>query len=165
MLVGNQTGLLPPRKHMYSFGSLKTRRAVLDKARQQLLQKKDDLFLSEMDFSDWDEAFDMLNDRYWNGSLKKIPVTAEATSKKRYGWFGHSGYIKLSSNKGLSPKQMLGVLLHEMCHHYVHEKYGHGCSNGRGGRVIGHGKEWKREMRRVGYTGKITKYTGHQRFT
>ena len=70
---------------MYSFGSLKTRRAVLDKARQQLLQKKDDLFLSEMNFSDWDEAFDMLNDRYWGGSLKKIPVTTEATSQRRYG--------------------------------------------------------------------------------
>jgi len=149
---------------MYSTGNAKIRRAILDKARQSLYQKRDSNFLSSVDFNNWDEAFDMLNDRYWEGLLKKIPVTTEATSKKRLGWYGHSGYIKLSSNKGLLPKQMLGVLLHEMCHHYVHENYGHGDSNGRGGRVIGHGKEWKREMRRVGYAGKITKYTGHQRF-
>lgn len=149
---------------MYSTANRRIRRSILDKAREQLYRNRDQDLLSEMDFSNWDEAFDMLNARYWKGLLKKIPVSTEATSKKRYGWYGNSGYIKLSSNKGLSPKQMLGVLLHEMCHHYVHETYGHGSSNGNGGRIIGHGKEWKREMRRVGYTGKITKYTGHQRF-
>ena len=149
---------------MAYFGSTKTRRLLLDKARAQLAAKKDAELIAELNFADWDDAFDHLNATYFSARLKKIPVTVEATRKKRYGWFGHSGYIKLSTNKGLSPKQMLGVLLHEMCHHSVHETFGHGQSNGRGGRVIGHGKEWKREMRRVGYTGKITRFTGQERF-
>ena len=92
-------------------------------------------------------------------------MSTESTKKPQLGWYGYRGYIKLSSNKGMSPKEMLGVLLHEMCHHYVQVTYGHGHSSAAGGkRVIGHGKEWKREMRRVGYTGKITRFTGKERF-
>jgi hypothetical protein len=149
---------------MSYFDSPKQRRAILDRLRVQLAEEKDAKLLAELNFSDWDDAFDYLNATYWNGVLPKIPVSAEYTGAPRLGWFGHSGYIKLSSNKGMSPKQMLGVLLHEMCHHSIHEGYGHGKPNGRGGRVIGHGKEWKAEMRRVGYAGKITKYSGQERF-
>tara|TARA_Y100001970_G_scaffold271481_1_gene366858 strand:- start:20634 stop:21089 length:456 start_codon:yes stop_codon:yes gene_type:complete len=148
----------------YSGSSRKARRAIADKARAQINAAKDSEFLSELNFSDWDDAFDHLNKRYWSGILPKIPVTTESTKKQRLGWFGHAGYIKLSNNKGMSPKEMLGVLLHEMCHHAVHEKFGHGQANGRGGRVIGHGKEWKKEMRRVGYLGKITRFSGRERF-
>ncbi|OUU74709.1 MAG: hypothetical protein CBC29_06160 [Methylococcaceae bacterium TMED69] len=148
----------------YSGSSKKIRRIIADKARAQINESKDSAFLAELNFADWDAAFDHLNDRYWSGSLSKIPVSTESTRKARLGWFGHAGYIKLSNNKGLSPKEMLGVLLHEMCHHAVHEKYGHGQANGRGGRVIGHGKEWKSEMRRVGYLGKITRFSGRERF-
>ena len=142
----------------------KRRKAILEKVKAQLNEEKEAKLLEDIDFNSWDEAFDKLNYQFWQGKLRKIPVNTEYTKKARLGWFGHSGYIKLSSNKGLVPKEMLGVLLHEMCHHSVHEKYGHGKSNGRGGRVIGHGKEWKAEMRRVGYRGKITMYNGKERF-
>jgi hypothetical protein len=148
----------------YSGSSRKVRRSIADKARVQINAEKDAKFLSELNFSNWGDAFDDLNCRYWNSGLSKIPVTAESTRKARLGWFGHSGYIKLSTNKGLSPKEMLGVLLHEMCHHSIHQRFGHGQANGRGGRVIGHGKEWKAEMRRVGYLGKISRFSGKERF-
>ena len=144
----------------------KRRRAILDKVKAQLREESEAQLLDGMDFNNWSEAFDMLNTQFWNGSLPKIPVTTEATKKAQYGWYGYKGYINLSSNKGLSPLQMLGVLLHEMCHHYVEVTYKHGYSAAAGGkRVIGHGKEWKAEMRRVGYAGKITRYTGKERFT
>ena len=140
------------------------RKRIIEEVKRQINARKEVELLADMDFDDWGEAFDMLNTRYWGGGLPKIPVSAESTRKRRLGWFGHSGYIKLSANKGMSPKQMLGVLLHEMCHHSVHESHGHGKSNGRGGRVIGHGREWKAEMRRVGFAGKITKYRGSDRY-
>jgi len=149
----------------YFFGSKTQRQRILDQVRSQLAEEKEAELLEDMDFSDWNEAFDQLNDTYWKGSLPKIPVSTEPTKKRRLGWYGHSGYIKLSSNKGMSPLEMLGVLLHEMCHHYVQVTYRHGVSAANGGkRVIGHGKEWKREMRRVGYTGKVTRFTGRERF-
>ncbi len=144
----------------------KRRRAILDKVKAQLREEAETELLAGMDFNNWNEAFDMLNMQFWKGVLPKIPVTTEATKKAQYGWYGYKGYIKLSSNKGLSPLEMLGVLLHEMCHHYVEVTYKHGYSAAAGGkRVIGHGKEWKDEMRRVGYAGKITRYTGKERFT
>ena len=150
---------------MSYFDSPRQRRSILDKLRVQLAQAADDSLLEELNFSDWGAAFDHLNAQFWNGALPKIPVSTESTKKPQLGWYGYRGYIKLSSNKGMSPKEMLGVLLHEMCHHYVQVTYGHGHSSAAGGkRVIGHGKEWKREMRRVGYTGKITRFTGKERF-
>jgi hypothetical protein len=149
----------------YFFGSKTQRQRILDRVRTQLAAEKEAELLEDMNFSDWGEAFDQLNDTYWDGNLPKIPVTTESTRKRRYGWFGHAGYIKLSNNKGLSPKEMLGVLLHEMCHHHVEVKYGHGHSSSYGGkRVIGHGKEWKAEMRRVGYKGKVSRFSGKERF-
>ena len=149
---------------MSYFNSPKMRRSILDKARAKLALAKDAELLDSLNFSDWDDAFDHLNATFWRGDLPKIPVTTESTKKPQYGWYGHSGYIKLSINKGLSAKQLLGVLLHEMCHHHVEVAYGHGISTSNGSRVIGHGKHWKQEMRRVGYTGKITKYSGYERF-
>lgn len=142
----------------------KRRKRILEQVKAQLSAEREENFLTDMNLGNWNEAFDKLNLEFWNGSLSKIPVSTEVTKKPRLGWFGHSGYIKLSSNKGMTPVEMLGVLLHEMCHHHVHEKHGHGRSNTRGGRVIGHGKEWKAEMRRVGYRGKITRYNGKERF-
>ena len=144
----------------------KRRRAILDKVKAQLREASEAQLLADVDFNDWNEAFDKLNDQFWNGILPKIPVSTEPTNKKQLGWYGYSGYIKLSSNKGMTALEMLGVLLHEMCHHYVQITYRHGYSAAAGGkRVIGHGKEWKAEMRRVGYAGKITRYTGKERFT
>jgi hypothetical protein len=141
------------------------RKQILERVKAQLREEAETKLLDEMDFSNWNEAFDKLNMQFWNGRLPKIPVSTESTKKPQLGWYSLSGYIKLSSNKGMTALEMLGVLLHEMCHHYVQITYRHGYSAAAGGkRVIGHGKEWKAEMRRVGYTGKITRYTGKERF-
>ena len=150
---------------MSYFDSPKHRRTILDKLRLQLQREEDQSLwdLDDLDFSDWDSAFDYLNNRFWKGKLRKIPVHS-LSLKKAYGLFCHnsSGHnrIELSNSHNLSDHELLGVLLHEMCHHYVNETYRQG-----GKRIIGHGKEWKAEMRRVGYTGKITRFTGLERFT
>ncbi len=148
----------------YFSGSATQRQQILDKARAQISAGKDDELLAAIDLSNWDEAFDMLNEEYWGGSLRKIPVFMVHNKKKWYGLFSHSGKIQLNSRYKLSALEYLGVLLHEMCHHWVEEKYGHGVSAANGSRVIGHGKEWKREMRRVGYRGKISRFSGKERF-
>ena len=149
---------------MSYFDSPKQRKLFLDKLRAQLAADKDDALLAELNMGSWDDAFDKLNATYWNGQLPKIPVTL-GPQKGSYGLFFHSGAIELANNQGLSSLEMLGVLLHEMCHHYVDVTYGHGVNAANGGkRVIGHGKEWKAEMRRVGYTGKITRFNGKERF-
>ena len=148
----------------YFFGSKTQRQKILDQVRAQLAADKDAELLENMDFSDWNEAFDHLNTQYWDGALPKIPVNMVTTKKKWYGLYRHAGEIRLNRRYGLSSKELLGVLLHEMCHHWVEVTYGHGTSAANGGRIIGHGKEWKREMRRVSYTGKITRFTGRGRF-
>ena len=149
---------------MSYFDSPKMRRSILDKARAQLHAAKDAAMLDQLNFGSWSDAFDKLNNQFWGGSLPKIPVTL-GPQKGSYGLYFHSGAIELANNKNLTSLEMLGVLLHEMVHHYVEVTHGHGVSSANGGkRVIGHGKEWKREMRRVGYTGKITLFTGKEMF-
>jgi len=151
---------------MSYFDSPKLRRNVLDKLRVQMAAAKDEDLLKEINFSDWNKAFDHLNTMFWNGRLPKIPVSTVTSKRKFYGMFWHNGSIELNMRyrNQLDGVNFLGVLLHEMCHHFVEWKYGHGRSNNGGKRVIGHGVEWKREMRRVGYTGKITRFTGPDRF-
>jgi len=152
---------------MSYFDSPKQRRNVLDKLRIQLAASQDAALLEEISFSDWNAAFDHLNKTFWNGALPKIPVNYVNAKGNYFGIFWHSGSIDLNMRyrKRLSGTEFLGVLLHEMCHHFVEWKYGHGKSSRLGGKnVIGHGVEWKREMRRVGYTGKITRFTGPDRF-
>ena len=149
---------------MSYFDSPRQRKIILDKLRVIRAQAADDSLLEGLNFKSWSDAFDDLNNRFWNGSLPKIPVTL-GVQKGSYGLYFHSGSIQLANNQRLSSLELLGVLLHEMVHHYVEVTYGHGVSAANGGkRVIGHGKEWKREMRRVGYTGKITRFSGKERF-
>jgi len=149
---------------LYSALSKKQKQNMLDKVKAQLAQEAEAEMLAEIDFEDWNDAFDHLNSRFWKGTLEKIPVVSAALkNKKAYGLYHHEGKISLGCDYGLSAHELLGVLLHEMCHHYVNTKHGHGSTKN-GKKVIGHGKHWKTEMRRVGYLGKITKHTGYQRF-
>ena len=148
----------------YAGGSSAQRRKILDQVRKQLNAQKDKELACTLDLEDWDSAYDRLNEHFWNGKHTKIPVSVIRSHKKYYGMNFNSGKIHLDAQKNLSPVAMLGVLLHEMCHHWVEVTYGHGTSAANGGRIIGHGKEWKREMRRVGYTGKITRFSGKERF-
>jgi predicted SprT family Zn-dependent metalloprotease len=53
----------------------------------------------------------------------------------------------------LTTLQRTNILLHEMAHHFIFEKHGDDFYHD-------HPKVWKQEMKRLGFKGKITKYTG-----
>ena len=76
----------------------------------------------------WNYAFDYFMRKYWNQMYRSIPVFLKDMEGDMIGDFAHDemgvNTIHLAKNKGLSERQMLGVLLHEMCHHVVYEKYG-----------------------------------------
>ena len=64
----------------------------------------------------------------------------------------------MSTNNELTTIGKVGVLLHEMCHHYIFENHG--------SKVHPHGKLWKKAMRSVGFRGKVNTFTsGEDRFT
>ena len=152
----------------YSNGTATARSRILAKAKRQINTPKDQKMLDKMDLSDWNSAFDILNKRYWEGKLPKVDVVCiPLAHKKAIGLYhNNDNRIELASDSGRTALQLLGTLLHEMCHHWVHTKYGHGKMFGlkKKVRVIGHGKQWKGEMQRVGFCGKISKYSGSERF-
>ena len=153
---------------MSYFTDKKKRRAVLAKLKKKMAEQKDQAFLNDSSFSTWDEAFDILNNDFFKGRLPKIRVYTVNLPKAKYYGIYKNGFdikeIQLNMAMGLSRQQLLGVLLHEMCHHSIEVKYGHGTRGLSSKRIIGHGKEWKAEMRRVGYVGKVTRFSGKERF-
>ena len=106
----------------------------------------------------WDNKFDELNKKYWGGKLKKIPVFVSHLGCS-WGEYFHptasSPYVEqeiyLASD--MTTYQRTNILLHEMAHHYVFENYGDDFYHH-------HPKIWKDEMKRLGFKGKITMYTG-----
>ncbi len=103
----------------------------------------------------WNYAFDYFMRKYWNQKYRSIPVFLKDMQGEMIGDFAHDemgvNTIHLAKNKGLSERQMLGVLLHEMCHHVVYEKYGMD--------VEAHGPEWETEMKFVGFEYPINQHT------
>ena len=103
----------------------------------------------------WNYVFQIFMKRYWNDEYRCIPVFMKELEGQMLADFRHTeeGFnsIILSSNQGLTDRELMGVLLHEACHHIVFEK--HGCF------VYPHGEEWQEEMRHVGFTGKINRWT------
>ena len=103
----------------------------------------------------WNYAFDYFMRKYWNQEYRSIPVFLKDMEGEMIGDFAHDemgvNTIHLAKNKDLSERQMLGVLLHEMCHHVVYEKYGMD--------VEAHGPEWETEMRFVGFEYPIDQHT------
>jgi len=103
----------------------------------------------------WQYIFRIFNKRYWNGELKDIPVFKESLRDNKVGefLFTEEGFnsILLASNEGLSNREMMGVLLHEMCHASALKQYG--CN------IEGHGLEWQNEMKKVGFSGLINELT------
>jgi DNA modification methylase len=95
----------------------------------------------------WNYAFDYFMRKYWDNKYRSVPVFLEGMDDDMIGNYRHDDLgcnsIVLANNQGLTERQMLGVLLHEMCHHVVYEK--HGSS------VQAHGKEWTEEMINVGF--------------
>ena len=103
----------------------------------------------------WNYVFQIFMKRYWNDEYRTIPVFMKELKGEMLGDFRHTesgiNSIILSINQGLTDRELMGVLLHEACHHIVFEK--HGCY------VYPHGVEWQEEMRHVGFTGKINRWS------
>jgi len=95
----------------------------------------------------WNYAFRYFMRKYWNNQYRSVPVFLKDMEGEMIGNYAHDSMgintIHLAQNQGLSERQMLGVLLHEMCHHAVYEEYGMD--------VGAHGFEWVSEMRNVGF--------------
>ena len=109
----------------------------------------------------WNYIFDALNNNFWDGHLRSVPVFLKDLEGDMLGSFECTpeGFnsILLAKNQGLTNTEMLGVLLHEVCHHAVFEK--HGID------IEPHGSEWQFEMKQVGFTGTIDELTdGCRRF-
>ena len=86
-------------------------------------------------------------ERYWSSRYRSVPVFYGSLKEDMLGEYQCTPLgindITLADNQGLSDKELLGVLLHEMCHHVVFET--HGID------VEPHGDEWKIEMEKVGF--------------
>ena len=103
----------------------------------------------------WNYVFNILQQKYWDTAYRTVPVFSKDLEDEMLGSFQCTPHgfnaILLAQNQGLSDRQLMGVLLHEMCHHAVFEQYGI--------EVEPHGAEWIVEMRRVGFNGEINGQT------
>ena len=96
----------------------------------------------------WQYILRALNEKFWNGQVKDIPVFVRPLGYERLGEFrfiGNTGInsIILSDDADLTNKQMVGVLVHEMTHQWVFQNYG--CQ------VEEHGEEWLTAIRKIGF--------------
>ena len=95
----------------------------------------------------WNYVFQIFMIRYWEDRYRTIPVFLKELPDNMLGNFAHTtqGFnsIWLANNQELTDRELMGVLLHEMCHHVVFEEHGYD--------VIPHGFEWMNEMIRVGF--------------
>lgn len=95
----------------------------------------------------WNYVLQFFLVNYWGDDYRTVPVFLSELDRDRLAEFVHTpqGFnaIILSSNQGLTDRELMGVLLHEICHHVVFEECG--CE------VEAHGDEWKAEMRHVGF--------------
>jgi len=105
----------------------------------------------------WNYAFKVFMRKYWGDKYRTIPVFVRDLPDDMLGDFAHTisglNSIWLAKNQGLTERELFGVLLHEMCHHVVFEKYG--CEG-----IEAHGSEWKFEMRSVGFEDPEAKTDG-----
>jgi len=103
----------------------------------------------------WNYIFTILNKNYWGSKYRTVPVFMRDLDKDMLGEYECTpeGFncIVLAKNHDLNNREMMGVLLHEMCHHVVFENYGIN--------IEVHGEEWIKEMKKVGFIGNITKLT------
>jgi len=97
---------------------------------------------------EWKHMFTALNEHLWSSEVREIPVVVLPLGKNHLGDFefstdGFFNCIVLSEDAELTPKEMVGVLAHEMTHQLVFQKYG--CE------VEEHGKEWMDEITKIGF--------------
>tara|TARA_R110000823_G_scaffold183607_1_gene316240 strand:+ start:677 stop:1078 length:402 start_codon:yes stop_codon:yes gene_type:complete len=110
----------------------------------------------------WDHIFEIFMKKYWNDKYRQIPVFSKETEGVTLGDFNWTiegvNSITLTNNQTLTDRELMGHLLHQMCRHIIFEKHGH--------KTFPYGIEWQEEMRIVGFTGKINRWTdGSDRFT
>ena len=99
---------------------------------------------------------------YWDNKMPVIEIYYH--DKSNFGEYmypknKHEDFYQsysISIQQGLKTKQEIDTILHEMAHHYVFVNNKELVWNKK---IYMHGKLWRQEMRRLGFTGKITKYT------
>lgn len=109
--------------------------------------------------------FDLLNAEHWDGKLPSIEIRGSRSIEDMgmYWWPEHPledipETYRILINLNHSREVQRKTLLHEMCHHavFLDNKYLFMADEGL---IWWHGKEWRKEMRRVGFKGRITQYT------
>ena len=101
----------------------------------------------------WMDRHEDYNHEYFDGALAAVPVYT-GLLRGCWGYFVPTdmkeekvAHIVLSTE--LTHHQKGNILLHEMCHQATPEPHYHH-----------HSPAWKRWMRRCGFKGRITRYTG-----
>jgi len=113
------------------------------------------------------KIFDEYNITYWNGRLPVPNLVLTSKLLDTHGCYTYEKFYKkkdyvIEISLNLNMKELRETMLHEMCHHAIYLKYPKRHFNNKidlKKRVYPHGKEWKKEMRRVGFKGKIDRYT------
>ncbi|MGI9554881.1 MAG: SprT-like domain-containing protein [Vampirovibrionia bacterium] len=108
------------------------------------------------------KLFMELRSEYWNNSIPIINIYFHDQNFMGEYIFPRNSKEDFYDNysigikKDLKTKQKIDTILHEMTHHYV-------FTNNKelvwSNKIYMHGKLWRQEMRRIGFTGKITKYS------
>lgn len=103
----------------------------------------------------WTKKFIELNNKYWDGKLTNIQVDVlDLSHKGAEGILYHSEHgdeycePSIEIETSLPHHHKINILLHEMCHLAVYEFYDYEPYHH-------HGKEWKKEMIRCGFKGKL----------
>ena len=109
----------------------------------------------------WNYAFKHFMKKYWGGKYRSVPVFLESMEGDMVGDYRHDALgcnsIYLSDNQGLTDRELMGLLLHEMCHHVVYEEHGMD--------VDAHGFEWMAEMQKLGFEAPDQYTTGEEFFS
>ena len=112
------------------------------------------------------QMFKILNKKYWNGKLTPVNIHVKEI-KNCYGEYEEPGSLQndkpenyhITINARMhwrNKKSIRSTLLHEMCHHAVFIQNKTKYWNNK---IMWHGKEWRREMERVGFKKPIRKWT------
>ncbi len=150
---------------MYSRMGRKDRSAVLQVVKSRRLESLDRKMLDGTDLGNIYRVYDAMNSRWWKGKLELKSLVLKDCGDGADGW-----YVPVDSeimiDEGLSEVDRVGVLLHEMCHLAIDMEYNYIEGLGEQlGYVPWHGRLWKKEMKRVGYTGKVLCTSGEERFS
>ena len=103
-----------------------------------------------------------LSKKYWGGELPLIDVEyrTDLDCLGEYFYpeneFDSMTECRIVIEEGLSGKNLIDTMLHEMAHHYVFINNKELVWNKK---IYMHGRLWRQEMRRIGFKGRITRYT------